>query len=118
MLALPMSQSERSWTSFFMGTSPSLTLKTMIKKLKEKWDTNSPIEMLFDQIEDDQDFASAARQPYTNNQLLTMAYNPVYATGLFFDDCKAWNHLPTNQKTMHNFKTTFQQAKRELHDQQ
>ena len=56
------------------------------KKLKEKWDTNTPIEMLFDQIEDAQDFAAVARQPHTNNQLLTMAYNLVYATGLFFDD--------------------------------
>ena len=75
------------------------------KKLKEKWDVKSPIEMLFDQIEEAQDFASAAGQPYTNNQLLTMAYNLVYAMGLFFDDCKAWNHLPANQK-----KCTAQQA--------
>ena len=88
------------------------------KKLKEKWDANTPIEMLFDQINDAQDFAAAAGQPYTNNQLLTTAYNLVYATGLFFDDCKAWNRLPTNQKTMDNFKTTFQQAQRELRNQQ
>ena len=88
------------------------------KKLKEKWDANTPIEMLFDQIEDAQDFAAAAGQPYSNNQLLTTVYNLVYATGLFFDDCKAWNRLPANQKTMDNFKTTFQQAQRELRDQQ
>ena len=44
------------------------------KKLKDKWDANTPIEMLFDQIDDAQDFASAAGQPYTNNQLLTTAY--------------------------------------------
>ena len=37
------------------------------KKLKEKWDANTPIEMLFDQIDDAQDFAVAAGQPYTNN---------------------------------------------------
>ena len=88
------------------------------KKLKEKWDANTPIEMLFDQIEDAQDFAAAAGQPYSNNQLLTMAYNLVYAMGLFFDDCKAWNRLPANQKTMDHFKTTFQQTQRELRDQQ
>ena len=88
------------------------------KKLKEKWDANSPIEMLFNQIKDAQDFASATGQPYTNNQLLTTAYNLIYATGLFFNDCKAWNHLPAHQKTMDNFKTTFQQAQQELHDEQ
>ena len=88
------------------------------KKFKGKWDANTPIEMLFDQIDDAQDFAVAAGQPYTNNQLLTTAYNLIYATGLFFDGCKAWNRLPMNQKTMDNFKMTFQQAQRELRDQQ
>ena len=74
--------------------------------------------MLFDQIKDAQDFAAATGQPYTNSQLLTTAYNLVYATILFFDDCKAWNRLPTNQKSMEYFKTTFQQVQRELRDQQ
>ena len=88
------------------------------KKLKEKGDANSPIKMLFDQIEDTQDFAAAAGQPYTSNQLLTTAYNLIYATVLFFNDCKAWNRFPAAQKTMENFKTTFQQAQPELHNQQ
>ena len=88
------------------------------KKLKERWDRNTPIEMLFAQIDDAQDLAAAAGQPYTNYQLLTMAYNLVYATGLFFDNCKAWNRLPANHKTMESFKTTFQQAQWELHYQQ
>ena len=99
-----MSQSERYWNF------TQYNIEDNYKKLKEKWDTNSPIEMLFDQIEDAQDYASAPGQPYTNNQLLTTAYNLVYAIGLFFDNCKAWNRLPANQKTMENFKTTFQQA--------
>ena len=90
------------------------------KKLKEKQDANTPIEMLFDKIEDAQNYA-ASGQPYTNSELLTTAYNlvyTVYTMGIFFDDCKAWNWLTANQKTMENFKTTFQQAQRELCDQQ
>ena len=85
-------------------------IKDNDKKLKEKWNKTSSIEMVFDQNEDAQDFAAVAGQPYTNNQLLTMAYNLVYTTGVFFDDCKDWNWLPANQKTMENFKTKFQQA--------
>ena len=100
------------------GNITQYNIEANDKKLKEKWDANSPIEMLFDQIKDAQDFASAARQPYTNNQLLTTAYNLVYTTGLFFDDCKAWNCLPALQTTMDNFKTMLQQAQRELCDQQ
>ena len=77
------------------------------KKLKEKWDANTPIEMLFDQIDNSQDFAAAAGQPYMNNQLLTTACNLVFAMGLFFDDCKAWNWLPTNQKQWTTSKQHF-----------
>ena len=47
-----------------------------------------------------------------------MAYNLIYAMGLFFNDCKAWNHLCAKQKTMDNLKPTFQQAQRELCDRQ
>ena len=82
----------RSILSFLFQNYGNITqydIKENDKKLKEKWDANTPIKMLFDQIEDAQDFAAAAGQPYTNNQLLTTAYNLVYATGLFFDDCKA-----------------------------
>ena len=94
------------------GNITQYDIEDYYKKLKEKWDATSPIEMLFNQIEDVQDFASAAGQPYTNNQLLTMAYNLIYSMGLFFDDCKAWNRLPALQKTTENFKTTLQQAQR------
>ena len=120
MSASPTSPSETSWHSCSTTTvtSPNTTSKKTTKNSKKWGDANTPIEILFDQIEDAQDYAAAAGQPYTNNQLLTTAYNLVYAAGLFFDDCKAWNRLPPNQKTMENFKTTFQQAQRELRDQQ
>ena len=95
------------------GNITQYDIKENDKKLKEKWDANTPIEMLFDQIDNAQDFAAAAGQPYMNNQLLTTAYNLVYTMGLFFDNCKAWNRLPADQKTMDNFKTKFQQAQRE-----
>ena len=82
------------------------------KKIKRKMGRQYPIKMLFDQIDNAQDFAAAAGQPYMNNQLLTTAYNLVYTTGLFFDDCKAWNWLPTDQKTMDNFKTVENSSSR------
>ena len=75
------------------------------KKLKEKWDANTPIEMLFDQIEDAQDYAAAAGQPYTNNQLLTTAYNLVYATGLFLMTVK---HGIASHQTKRRWKTSKQ----------
>ena len=48
--------------------------------MKEKWDATTPIEILFNQIKDAQDYTSAAGQPYTATQLLTTTYNLIYAT--------------------------------------
>ena len=62
------------------GNITQYDIKENDKILKGKWDANTPIEMLFDQIKDAQDFAVATGQPYTNNQLLTTAYNLVYVT--------------------------------------
>ena len=50
------------------------------KNMKEKWDATTPIEILFNQIKDAQDYTSAAGQPYTATQLLTTTYNLIYAT--------------------------------------
>ena len=87
------------------------------KKIKGKWDATTPIDLLFDQIKDAQDYTSAAGQPYTATQLLTAAYNLIYATGLLFDDCKEWNRHPPHLKTTDNFKLLFKQVQHELHDQ-
>ena len=86
--------------------------------MKRKWDATTPIELLFDQIEDAQDYTSVAGQPYTATQALMTTYNLIYTTGLFFDDCKECNRRPPHLITMDNFKLAFKQAQRELHDQQ
>ena len=44
------------------GNITQYDIKENDKKIKRKWDVNTPIEMLFDQINDAQDFAAAARQ--------------------------------------------------------
>ena len=66
------------------------------KVFRTDWDPNTPFEMLIDQIENCQEFAQDGNQPYSDQQILTQAYNLVYKTGLFFEDCKLWlkNHQP------------------------
>ena len=75
------------------------------KVIRTNWDPTTPFEMLIDQIESCQEFAQDGNQPYSSRQILTQAYNLVFKTGMFFDDCKEWNRKPPQEKTWTNFKT-------------
>ena len=46
------------------------------------------------------------------------AFQLVYQTGLFVDDCKAWKCLPKQQKTWIGLKTFFAAAHKEWHKSQ
>ena len=86
-------------------------LETNDQVFKKDWDPNTPFELLIDQIESAQEFAQDA---YTPQQILTQAYNLVYKTGMFFEDCKDWNSKPPNQKTWTNFKQHFLNTQEQL----
>jgi len=88
------------------------------KKIEAPWDPNTPFEMLIDQIEDCQELAEAGNQPYTAAQILNNAYALVFNTGMYFDDCKAWDARPAAEKTWNNFKTHFLAAQQQLRRQQ
>jgi hypothetical protein len=59
-------------------------------KMKTDINVNQPIELFFDQIEDAVDFAAAGKCPYTPEQVTAVAYQLVFKTGMFPDDCKLW----------------------------
>ena len=85
--------------------------------MRATWDPNSTFDCLIKQVEDGQDYADDGGQPYTAEQLLRIAYTLVFKTGLYFEDCKAWNARPTAVRTWDNFKTHFQTAQRLLRNQ-
>ena len=86
-------------------------------KMRALWDPNSPFDCLVQQLEDGQDYADDGGQPYTTDKLLRIAYTLVFKTGLYFEDCKAWNAKHNNEKTWTTFKTHFHRAQRRLRDQ-
>ena len=88
------------------------------KVFKTDWDPTTPFEMLIDQIESAQEFAQDGNQPYSDRQILTQAYNLVYKTGMFFDDCREWNKKPPQDKTWVNFKKHFLDAQEQVRMQQ
>ena len=75
-----------------------LELEDNDTKMRVLWDPNSPLDCLVQQLEDVQDYADDGGQPYTADQLLCIAYTLVFKTGLYFEDCKAWNAKPNNEK--------------------
>ena len=86
--------------------------------MKKQYDANFPIESLFDQIDTAVEYAAAGGAPYTPEQIVTIAFQLVFQTGLFPDDCKLWKRRPVGDKTYAHFKTYFTEAHLELRESQ
>jgi hypothetical protein len=75
------------------------------KSMKEPYDPNQPIEAFIAQIEDAIALADAADAAYTQAQIVLIAYNLIFQTGMFPEACREWRRRPTVEKTWVNFKT-------------
>ena len=71
------------------------------------YDIYQPIETLFDRVKNCGDYAAAGNNPYSLKKVIGIAFQLVYQTGLFVDDCKSWKRLSKQQKTWIGFKTFF-----------
>ena len=60
---------------------------------------NQPIETIFDSVENCGDYATAGNTSYSLEQVLGIAFQLVYQTGLFVDDCKV---LKTSAHSIEN----------------
>ncbi len=86
--------------------------------MKAGYDVNLPIETLFKQIENAIDYASAGNTPYTPAQVLTIAYQILFQTGIFADDCRDWKRQTEAYKTWPQFKIDFTRAHQEYRESQ
>jgi hypothetical protein len=82
--------------------------------LNTPYDSNQPIETLFQQIQDAQAFAVAGGQPYGASMIVNVAYTLVFNTGLFPNACRAWQSRAIAGKTWAQFKIDFAIAHREF----
>ena len=82
------------------------------------YDVNQPIESLFDQVENCVDYSAAGNTPYSLKQVIGIAFQLVYQTVLFVDDCKVWKRLNPQQKTLTEFKTFFATSHNEWRESQ
>ena len=93
-------------------------LKENEKRFKKQWDPNQPFEVLIDQIKDAIDYAAAKNTPYPKKQIMNMAYNIVYRTGLFSDKCKTWRKKNAPDQTWTTFMAEFILAHQDLRESQ
>ena len=69
------------YTSY--GRLSPADLKENDNRMRTQYDHQQPIETLFDHIEDAVNLAAAGEAPYSNAQIVSIAYNIVFSTGMF-----------------------------------
>ena len=79
-----------------------------IKRMNMPYDPNDPPAVLFTQVQEAADYAAHANTPFSNEQLVDAAYNLVFNTGVFSEECKRWRQrMPPLTKTWADFQTWF-----------
>ena len=103
--------------STYANISPS-DLQDNDARFHTLYDANHPIKNLTDQIENAVEYTAAGQTPYTHEQVVAVAYQLVFQTGLFLDDCKIWRRKDPADKTWTAFKIFFATSHQECQELQ
>ena len=68
-------------------------------KLRVPYDANFPIKELINQVEGAVKYAAAKNTPYTPLQVFGIAYQLIFQTEMFNNDCKLWKRQDPAHKT-------------------
>ena len=71
------------------------------------WNPHTPIETLYEQLIDGQQFALRRGETIHDSQLVRKGYEIIGKTGLFNEDCKEWRKKSGEEQTFENFKHFF-----------
>ena len=91
-------------------TTDRLLLSTFVLSLRAPYDANQPIETIIDQVKTAVEYAAADNTPYSPAQVVDTAYQLVFQTDLFNNNCKVWKRQEAAYKTWANFKADFSTA--------
>ena len=78
------------------------------------YDPQSPVDVVFNQVEDLVEFGDMANCPFSAGQTINIAYTIINKTRKFKDAIIAWNRTDFLNKTWINFKRHFRNAHAEL----
>ena len=73
-------------------------------KLRGPYDSNLPIEAIIDQVEGAVKYATAGNTPYNPLKFVGIAYQLIFQTEMFNDNCKQWKRRDPSDKTWTEFK--------------
>ena len=84
------------------------------KRMREAYDPTTPIENLFEQIEEAVEYADAGNATYNDIQMLARAYLLVRNTGMYNDTCRELRKTTAVHQTWTALKKQFTEAHRDL----
>ena len=100
------------------GQISDLDIDENERKMKQRYDPNQPIDVLFKQIESAEEYATTGNSPFTARQIVNTAFLLIFACGAYEDECKEWKRRALATKTWANFKTDFMAAYKNRRDLQ
>ena len=100
------------------GQISQMDLDDNATRMKNPYDVTTPIENLFEQIDDSVEYADNANTPFTTEQILATAYLLIFQTGQLERACEEWDAKATVDRSWVNFKTHFRTAHQRFMKQQ
>ena len=85
--------------------------------MAKPWDPDTPIELVYVQVEEAARVAELGHAPMSENKKITAAYNIINNTGEFSTVCREWRQKPEAEKTWSNFKKQFSKEYKDYKDE-
>ena len=79
-------------------------------RMKQQWAPPTPIETLFKQLKDGQDFAASGKETISDSQLVRFGYDIMANTGVLGRPCTKWRNKKTADQTWNKFMIHFTTA--------
>jgi nucleoside 2-deoxyribosyltransferase len=95
------------------GNITAVDLEINFEHMRRAWDPQQPVETLFKQIQDCDDYSEAGGVLIGPSQQINVGYANIFATGNFMSACRRWNDKLTTEKTWTHFKSHFAAAHRQ-----
>ena len=87
------------------------------QRMNEPLDPTMPIDIFFKRIDECIELAADAENPFSEKQVLQVAYFAISASGLYTEACRKWRQRNENTKTWQAFKVYFATEYHELKEQ-
>jgi hypothetical protein len=89
------------------GNITAVGLENNFEHMRRAWDPQQPVESVFKQIQDFDDYSEAGGDLIRHPQQINVGYAKIFVNGHFMSACRRWNENPLADKTWAQFKAHF-----------